>query len=116
MRDFVVELGVQPSDVVLEEKSTTTLENASFSIHLLDNRQDSRVFLVTDAAHMPRAVYCFQSHGITVIPAPCNFRSRQLEWSCKCFLPSLEGMEDVNYAAHEWLGLAWYRLRTLVKA
>ena len=116
MRGFVIELGVQPGDVVLEEKSTTTLENASFSMPLLNNRQDSRVFLVTDAAHMPRAVYCFQSQGITVIPAPCNFRSRQLELSSKSFLPSLGGMEDVNYAAHEWLGLAWYRLRSLIKA
>lgn len=115
MRDFVIELGVQPSDVVLEEQSSTTFQNASFSKDLLDNTERARVFLVTDAAHMPRAQYCFQTQGITVIPAPCNYRARRLELSCSTFLPSIEGIDAVNDAAHEWLGLVWYRLRSLGK-
>ena len=113
MRDFVIELGVQPSDVVVEEKSSTTWENASFSKDLLGHTNNERVFLVTDATHMPRAQYCFQSYGVTVIPAPCSFRTRRLVWSSKTLLPSTGGMEGVNYAAHEWLGLVWYRLRSL---
>ncbi len=116
MRDFVMELGVQPGDVVLEEQSSTTRENATFSAGLLGNPKASRVFLVTDAAHMPRAGYCFQALGVTVIPAPCNCQARRLDFSAKTLLPSLEGIYKVNYAAHEWLGLAWYHLRSLGRA
>ena len=68
---------------------------------------------VTDAAHMPRAVYCFETQGVNVIPAPCNYRARRLQLSAQIVLPSIKGMDAVNDATHEWLGLLWYRLRTL---
>ena len=110
MRDFVLELGVKPNDVVLEERSSTTFENASYSKDLLEGKE-GRVFLVTDAAHMPRAQHCFRVQGITVIPAPCNYRALRMEWSGRTLLPSADGIHAVNDAAHEWLGLIWYRLR-----
>jgi len=113
MRDFVIELGVQPGDVILEEESATTYQNAAFSKSLLDQKKFGRVFLVTDAAHMPRARFCFESLGAAVIPAPCNFRSRPFHLGAQDFLPSVKGMKDVSNAAHEWLGLLWYRLRAL---
>lgn len=115
MQDFVVELGVQPADIILEEQSSTTYQNASFSKNLLGNTNDARIFLVTDAAHMVRAEYCFRTHGVTVIPAPCNYRARQFTLSVQSLVPSVEGMDNVNYAAHEWLGLAWYRACSLGK-
>lgn len=112
MKDFVVELGIQPSDVILEERSSTTMQNASFSKELLKD-QEGRIFLVTDAAHMRRAQYCFKKQGVDVVPAPCSYGARRLEWSPKTFLPSAEGISNVNYASHEWQGLIWYRLRSL---
>jgi uncharacterized SAM-binding protein YcdF (DUF218 family) len=115
MKDFVIELGVQPDDVVLEEQSSTTYQNAAFSKKLLGNTNDARIFLVTDAAHMVRAEYCFQTLGVTVIPAPCNYRAPQLTLSVESLMPSVEGMDNVTYAAHEWLGLAWYRVCSLGK-
>jgi uncharacterized SAM-binding protein YcdF (DUF218 family) len=114
MRDFVIELGIDPKDVVLEERSSTTFQNASFSKALLE-RPEGRIFLVTDAAHMPRAQLCFEQQGVAVIPAPCNYGARRLEWSIKTFLPSVEGIKAVNYASHEWQGLVWYRLRSLFR-
>jgi uncharacterized SAM-binding protein YcdF (DUF218 family) len=111
MRDFVLELGVHASDVVLEEQSSTTFENASYSKDMLESGEENRIFLVTDAAHMPRAQYCFQAQGITVIPTACNYRARRLEWSVRTLLPSVDGIDAVNDVAHEWLGLIWYRLR-----
>ncbi len=115
MRDFVIELGVQPGDIVLEEQSSTTLENATFSKGFVQDPKEARVFLVTDAAHMPRSVYCFQTQGVGVIPAPCNYQARRMQFSAKTLLPSVEGINAVSYAAHEWLGLAWYHLRFLGK-
>jgi uncharacterized SAM-binding protein YcdF (DUF218 family) len=116
MQDFVLDLGVQPGDIVLEEQSSTTLEKATFSRGLLDHSKNARVFLVTDAAHMSRARYCFQTQGVAVIPSPCNYQAPRIDFSAKTLLPSLEGMDAVSYAAHEWLGLAWYRLRFLGRA
>ncbi len=113
MRDFLLELGIKREDMILEEQSSTTFENASLSKNHLDSTKDASIFLVTDAAHMPRAVYCFETQGVNVIPAPCNYRTRRPQLSAQFFLPSTKGMDAVNDATHEWLGLLWYRLRTL---
>jgi uncharacterized SAM-binding protein YcdF (DUF218 family) len=115
MQDFMIELGVQPGDLVLEEQSSTTMQNASFSKKLLGDTQDARIFLVTDAAHMTRARFCFQKEGVTVIPAPCNFGSRRFQLSIDSMLPSPSGIQHVHYATHEWLGIVWYRLSYLTK-
>ena len=112
MQDFVTELGVQADDVVCEDQSSTTYQNALFSKDLLDHPSGGRIFLVTDAVHMPRAIFSFEAQGVTVIPAPCNFHARRFELTCADFLPSTKAAADVSYAAHEWVGLAWYRLRS----
>ena len=116
MWGFVIELGVEPSDILLEEQSSTTLQNAAFSAALLSNGNEGRTFLVTDTAHMRRATYCFQSQGIPIIPSPCNYGARRLELSLVSLLPSADGIHAVNDAAHEWLGLIWYQLRSYGRA
>jgi uncharacterized SAM-binding protein YcdF (DUF218 family) len=111
MRDFMVEVGVRPDDLVLEEKSSTTYENALFSKPLLGELGGGRIFLVTDAAHMRRAQGCFRVQGVNVIPAPCNHHALRWEFSPSGFIPASRGILAVDSAAHEWLGALWYRLR-----
>jgi uncharacterized SAM-binding protein YcdF (DUF218 family) len=111
MRDFLVQLDIDPADIVLENQATSTHENALYSAALLQDRGSARVFLVTDATHMRRARRCFLRQGIVTTPAPCNFRARKLVLDLSTALPSVEGITGVQRAFHEWLGLAWYWLR-----
>lgn len=101
------------SQVLIEGKSTTTAENAFFTKKLLAAQGIDRVYLVTHASHMPRAVQIFKQAGFTVIPAPLHFLSLSardnrglLGW-----LPSARYLERSNLALHELLGRAWYSLR-----
>jgi uncharacterized SAM-binding protein YcdF (DUF218 family) len=110
MRDFLVKLGVNPADVIMEQAATTTFENAKFSEKLLRQRGLHRIVLVTDAAHMRRAVAVFEATELEVIPAPCNYYAGRFKLSLAAFLPSYGALGNIDYAAHEWLGLAWYRL------
>ena len=66
--------------------------------------------LVTDAAHMRRSLAVFRATGLEVIPAPCNYFAGRFRWSPQMLLPASGALDNVDYAAHEWLGLAWYRL------
>jgi uncharacterized SAM-binding protein YcdF (DUF218 family) len=111
MRDFVVELGVRPEDVVLEEKSSTTYENALYSKPLLPETDRGTIFLVTEATHMYRSEKCFRKVGIDVKPAPCDHHVGRLEVVPSTFLPSARGASQLVRASHEWLGVVWYRLR-----
>lgn len=111
MQEVLVALGVPPANLVLEDESSTTYENARNTCRILNDETQARVFLVTAAFHMYRAERCFAKQGATVIPAPCNHLAVRLELSPRSFIPTLSGIGGVQLASHEWLGIAWYWLR-----
>jgi uncharacterized SAM-binding protein YcdF (DUF218 family) len=93
-----------------ESESTTTWENAAHSARLLQRDGIRRVYLVTSAWHMPRAVQSFIAHGLEVVAAPTAFRAPAIEgWMA--FLPSWSGMKDTSFAMHEWSGRLLYGFR-----
>jgi len=110
MSDFLVAQGVRPSDLLVEDSSRSTYENALYCRALLQQQNIAAVILVTDAAHMPRASRCFRAQGVEVAEAPCNYEAGYFRWSPTVLLPRATGAERVQTAVHEWLGLAWYWL------
>ena len=93
-----------------EERSATTAENARFSAAILKAAGVKRVLLVTHAMHMARAERAFAASGLEVVAAPTMFYSGG-QLAPLMFVPGWSGMYRSYYATHEWLGLAWYRLR-----
>lgn len=110
MRDFLLTQGVRPDDVVLEDSSRSTFENAVECARLLGERGVHRVVLVTDAAHMRRAAGCFRKQGFEVVDCSCRYRATRRTIGPSDFLPEASAAMGVEEAAHEWLGLAWYWL------
>lgn len=108
MKEFLVQYGVPASDIVTEEKSTNTYENAFYSAQILAERQIDSVVLVTDATHLKRACWCFEAQGIHPIACGVLFHSRDFDWELKSFLPNPIAALDLQRVLHEWLGIAWY--------
>jgi uncharacterized SAM-binding protein YcdF (DUF218 family) len=92
-----------------EMHSATTAENAIRSASLLQQAGVHHIILVTDAMHMPRALYSFRRAGLQVTPAATVFFSHDRDKYA--WLPGGEGLRRSNYALHEWIGLLWYQLR-----
>jgi uncharacterized SAM-binding protein YcdF (DUF218 family) len=111
MRDFLIQLGVKANDILVEDLSRTTHENAVNCGKLLNELKIHKVVLVTDGLHMRRALGCFRKQGIDAVPSGCNYRAMKYEGSIAGFLPDPEAALWVGRACHEWGGLAWYRLR-----
>lgn len=111
MREFLIRQGVPPSDVLAEDQSRTTLENASYTAELLREREISQIVLVTSASHLPRAVRCFRAQGLTVTPTGCDYRATSYGWRSDGLFPSTAALGKVHEAWHEWLGMAWYAVR-----
>jgi uncharacterized SAM-binding protein YcdF (DUF218 family) len=98
----------------IEGASRTSWENARFSKPLLDAAGITKVYLVTHAWHMPRSVYAFEQAGINVIPAPTAFANTgDDDRGALGLLPDASAMRRSNYAAHEIIGLLWYRVKAI---
>ena len=106
-RTLLVELGVAPERLLVEERSRNTYENAVFSRETAQPRPGEVWLLVTSAAHMPRAVGCFRHAGWQVVPYPVDFRT---EWRPRPDLMLAKHLVLVDTAAKEWVGLLAYRL------
>ena len=93
-----------------EEHSRTTIENAMNAAAWLREHGMHRIFLVTHAWHMPRALWAFQHSGIHAIPAPTGFIGEDEDDRGYQWLPSARAMYQVRLALHEIVGIQWYRL------
>ena len=111
MAEFLVDLSVPRQQIVLEQSSRSTHENAVETSRLLRERGIDRVVLVTDARHLRRAEACFQIEGVAVVPRGARHGPTEFEWSLRTFQPSGAAAESLRSVLHEWFGLAWYRLR-----
>ena len=60
MKRYLLEQGIPEDDIILEDKSTTTLENLKFSKNIIDSREGRKyTALVTSNYHVYRALrYC----------------------------------------------------------
>jgi uncharacterized SAM-binding protein YcdF (DUF218 family) len=56
--------GVPKQAILLEENSTTTFENAAFSLPIIRQQKKDSVIVVTDRYHIARAVLTFRIMGM----------------------------------------------------
>ncbi|MFO0984011.1 MAG: YdcF family protein [Planctomycetota bacterium] len=93
----------------IEDRSRTTTENAERCRDLLVPHGVQRIYLVTHAWHMRRAVKNFAACGFEVVPAP-TMAQPALDLRLTDFLPTARALEASAFAVHEWLGLLWFAL------
>ncbi|MEJ2507881.1 MAG: YdcF family protein [Gammaproteobacteria bacterium] len=96
----------------IEGQSDTTWQNARNSAALLESSGVRRIYLVTHAAHMARAVAAFEQNGLQVIPAPTGFTTVQDNYPLLLqLMPQANALRDSSTAVREALGRVWYGLR-----
>ena len=93
----------------IESESDNTAQNARYSAAILRRDGISRILLVTDALHMPRAARIFAQAGLDVTAAPTSYLGRS-KLIAPDVIPNGGALRDSHYAMHEWIGLLWYRL------
>lgn len=60
MRNIAIKMGVPESDILIEEKSQTTAENATFSADIIKEEGFKKIILVTSPYHQRRTYDLFQ--------------------------------------------------------
>ncbi len=111
MKTFLIRLGVPEQDLFLDEESRNTRENVMAADRFLSERGFTRAGLVTDAGHLPRAVFSLRQLGRAPIPIGCGYRVAGRGWTARDLLPQSEAIHDQARACHEWIGLMVAKLR-----
>ena len=109
-RKLMVDLGVDPGRIVLEERSRNTDENARFTAAMVHPTPAQRWLLVTSAFHMARSMGVFEKAGFMVTAYPVAFRTLGLgpEGLGCCQSPG-KNLQVLEIALREWIGLVAYR-------
>lgn len=110
---FFQAFGIEPSRIVLEDKSRTTFENATRSRDMLQPKPGQRWLLVTSGWHMPRAVGCFRAAGFDVIAWSVDYRTPADFGGfggLRTFGSFAEGLGRFDRMTKEYVGLLAYRL------
>jgi uncharacterized SAM-binding protein YcdF (DUF218 family) len=97
------QLGVDPADLVLEERSLNTFQNAQYTALLLQSHQVGQVFLVTSGIHLRRSLLYFGHFGVTAQPVRADHISPQT-----AVLPLSYNFLVMDVALHEYAGVARY--------
>lgn len=98
-------------EVWLEDNSLSTAENALRSKAILLQKNIDRVYLVTQAWHMPRALESFEKVGLKVIAAPTAFTAKR-DLTLLNLLPDAGALQLSRYILREIAARIWYRLFT----
>ena len=110
------EFGVDKRNIIVENESLNTEENARMVSALIKERSEKpRVILVTSSWHMRRAMLMFSRYaeGVEVVPSAIDYEA--LAYSCKenvakWFLPSAEQLNRNTSMLKEYVGYWGYRL------
>ena len=110
--DILVSFGVPRDALIIENKSRNTFENAHFSRPIWEEAGFELGYLVTSAAHMPRALAIFRKAGYLVEAAATDYQvSYPIAESVLDWLPSHEALVLTTNAMKEAIGTLVYQWR-----
>lgn len=109
--DFCMIAGVKKNDILLEDESRNTHENAMYSKVIIEKEKiKGKVLLITSAFHMRRSMACFRKEGINFDPFTTDNGSMEFEFPPESFiLPSEGSIGAWGTLFKEWLGMVAYK-------
>lgn len=103
------DLGVDPGELILEERSLNTFQNAQYSAPLLSARSPRRILLVTSGLHLRRSLLYFAHFGIKAQPVRADYVS-----AMPAILPLSYNFLVADLALHEYEGVLRYNVYQLM--
>jgi uncharacterized SAM-binding protein YcdF (DUF218 family) len=107
-KKFFLDQGVRSENLIFENKSRNTFENAKFSKDIISNYKGTWG-LVTSASHIPRSFFTFKKQGIVLEPISVDYNTGTSKILWLNFNIS-KGLSDWTTIFHEVIGLAYYKI------
>lgn len=113
VRQYLLDIGIPPSDLLIENQSRNTYENAK-NVADLYNSDTSTFALVTSAIHMKRALGCFKKQGLNIEPYAVDFiipPEKERGDVLRSFIPSAGTLTGWHPLFREWIGYLGYKVK-----
>lgn len=114
LQRFLIMTGMPESDIMIEDQSKNTAQNAQFTKVFLEERgfsTDQEFLLITSAFHMARAKGCYDKVGLQTETFPADYYSHDVKYDIPAlFFPSADSITDWHKLVKEWIGIATYKL------
>ncbi len=114
IKNKLIDLGIPSEDILIEEASRNTIENAKFCKQILQqNKLDNNtIVLITSAFHMQRARFIFEQQGFKVRTYPCALSLLPGATSFKAhyIFPSTKAMDWWQTFLKELAGRAYFTI------
>jgi uncharacterized SAM-binding protein YcdF (DUF218 family) len=112
LKKVLLEMCIPDQDILIENNSKNTHENALFSAGILKKDfSGKKILLITSGYHMRRSLGCFKKTGIPVDPFSVDEHSGNGQYTPdKLFIPDVAILESWNILLHEWGGYFSYWL------
>ncbi len=112
VKEQLLQMGVSPADILAENQSRNTFENAVYSKKMLDSLQLNGPFLlITSAMHMKRSQQVFTKAGLATIGYPCNYHALNNPQEFPGVIsPSYKAFESWDHYLKEVVGLLVYKM------
>jgi uncharacterized SAM-binding protein YcdF (DUF218 family) len=112
LRNVLLTMAVLDSDIIVENQSRNTYENAKMTADILKtNNFGSSYLVITSAFHVPRTRACFDKQNIDATYYPVDEHSGAAELTPdKLFVPNEGALNSWNLLVHEWIGLLSYKI------
>ena len=112
-KDILIDSGIPEIDIIEENKSNTTKENAQFISNLIIDKNIKSIILITSASHMKRSLNIFKQYlpNIRIIPCPSNFLASNRKLIIFSFIPKFHNYFKFNILLWETIGNFYYKLR-----
>ena len=112
MRDHLLQNKIPNEDIIIENTSRNTKENAFNSAIILKQKlPNASVLLITSAQHMKRAQYCFKRASIQTTAFPTDCTTSYFNFGIEyMFLPRTSAIEVWENLIHEWIGFLVYKI------
>jgi uncharacterized SAM-binding protein YcdF (DUF218 family) len=104
---------VKKEDILVENKSRNTYENALYSTRILKNEglDNKKLLLFTSASHLRRAILCFEKMDLDVEGFSTDFYGNERSFTPdRLFIPDPTAFSDWQMIIKEIEGLIFYRL------
>tara|TARA_Y100001954_G_scaffold159262_1_gene169038 strand:- start:608 stop:1357 length:750 start_codon:yes stop_codon:yes gene_type:complete len=64
-KDFLINCGIPEENILIENKSRNTWENAKYTYDVLKEDRNKKLLLITSSWHMRRAKFCFDKNNMS---------------------------------------------------